>query len=59
MKLYSITRTNSELQQQAYGLHVALSSLPQETTKIESRSQNEIWAFDENGKLIATIKEVR
>ena len=59
MKLYSISRTNCEVQQQAYGLHVALSNLPQETAKIESRSNNEIWAFDNQGKLIATIKEVR
>ena len=59
MKLYSINRTNSEVQQQTYGLHVALNNLPQETAKIENRNQNEIWAFDENGKLIATIKEVR
>ena len=59
MKLYSISRTNSELQQQAYGLHVALNSLPQETTKIESRGQNEIWAFDEQSRVIAVIKEVR
>lgn len=59
MKLYSISRTNSELQQQAYGLHVALSQLPQETAKIESRGQNEIWAFDDQNRLIATIKEVR
>ena len=59
MKLYSISRTNSELQQQAYGLHVALNSLPQETTKIENRSQDEIWAFDEQSRVIAVIKEVR
>lgn len=59
MKLYSISRTNSELQQQAYGLHVALSNLPQETTKIENRSQNEIWAFDDQGRVIAVVKEVQ
>ena len=59
MKLYAISRTNSDVQTQTLGLHVALSQLPQETAKIESRGQNEIWAFDENGSLIATIKEVK
>lgn len=59
MKLYCICRTNCEVQQQAYGLHVALSQLPQETVKIESRSEGMIFAFDENNSLIAVVKEVR
>ena len=59
MKLYSISRTNSDVQTQTLGLHVALSQLPQETVKIESRVQNEVWAFDDQNRLIATIKEVK
>ena len=59
MKLYAISRTNSDVQTQTLGLHVALSQLPQETAKIESRPNNEVWAFDNQNRLIATIKEVK
>lgn len=62
MKLYVTTLINSEAGLQSYGLHVALGNLPAETQTIkvmESRTQKEIWAFDEMNRPVAVIREVK